>query len=609
MSEKKAVEGLVLQDGISERIAQASGKWYYTLTREGKEIQIGDASPEGESKNKMRHLKNKLPVAALIVSLMVTSLAGCGTQAAGTDDATAYQDTEYVESTYHESVPEEEAGSSRYFDTENVLPSPAEEGAVMNPGDPGFYADESAVEHARETDSLAYLEWLSDYCVNVVEPQVVEMLMRIPLFAEAASDGLLSKYIALGLTYNDVNQFGAITLTSYLDKEGRTIEDDGESEIPNAYNVAYRICVNTYIYDEKTMDDPAKQKELQDTMLHEMMHAVMEDYIRNGETGMFADGSFADRVEDTNAFPSWFSEGSAITIQCGYYSTREEMLGTFMDLEEKTREEKLETLSDPEEMYQTLAYFRDSMTEEEWDEIESETGLRNILPTDLRVEGNQYLSTYYGTMYLYYLSALHMGLEPFDEDGTLDMEIMMEGMENIMRKLHEGYSLSQLVAEISEDPETGEPLYEDLTAYEEAFLNGADEPGMIFVQKMLYDFESRITDEDAYIPTGSVIPGLNNYKAAFMDEDPRGVPAVYAVIRGLEDSSCNYFAISTVRPSDVALTGGRMASYTDVPGLSETEREDRDTLAIGDEAVLIDLTWSDAYESPNDWVLGLKAGE
>lgn len=38
---------------------------------------------------------------------------------------------------------------------------------------------------------------------------------------------------------------------------GTEYQDDGESDIPNAYNVAYKICINTYIYDEKTMDDPA----------------------------------------------------------------------------------------------------------------------------------------------------------------------------------------------------------------------------------------------------------------------------------------------------------------------------------------------------------------
>lgn len=560
----------------------------------------------------MRNLEKtkKYMAVILIVSLIAAAFAGCGAQTAGKSDDTEYQDTEYEEGASQEEVPEEtEEETVRTFETENWLPVPAESGAVTNPADPGFYADESAMEHAMETDSLAYLEWLSDYCVNVVEPQVVEMLLRIPLFEEAAEDGLLSKYIALGLTYNDVNQFGAITLTNYLDKEGRSIQDDGESDIPNAYNVAYKICVNTYIYDEKTMDDPAKQKELQDTMLHEMMHAVMEDYIRNGGTGMFKDGSFADSIEDSNAFPEWFSEGSAITIQSGYFSTREEMLGCFMFLEEKTREEKLEMLSDPEEMYEALAYFRDSLTKEEWDELESETGLRDILPTDLRVESNQYLSTYYGTMYLYYLAAQHMGLEAFDEDGTLDMGVMTEGMEDVMRKLHEGYSLGQLVAEISEDPETGVPLYEDLTAYEEAFMNGADEPSMIFVQKMLYDFESRITEEDAYIPSGSVVPGLNNYQEAFMDDDPRGVPPVYAVVRGMDDSSGDYFAVSTVRPSDVALTGGRVASYTDDPGLTEAEREDRDTLYIADEPILIDQNWSYAYESPEDWVIGLTAGE
>ncbi len=493
------------------------------------------------------------------------------------------------------------APAAKVYDTENILPSSESGNTVTNPVNLEFYADSWAYEHARDTDTLEYAQWLADYCVNVVEPQVVEMLMRVPLFRQAADEGLLSKYITLGLTYNDGNQFAAITTLSFLDKNGREIDEDDYSS--KVRNIAQKICVNTDVYDEETQYDPAKQKELKDSLLHEMMHAIMADYTRNGGTGLFRDGSWAESLETANGFPDWFSEGCAICMQGGYAFSREDMLSYFFVSPDDPYEERLDYLSSAQKMYDSQMDYMNSFTEDEWQEITSDANLPyTALPVDLRFPENQYSASYFGTMYVFYLAARSMGLEPFDETGTIDMNVMMQGMEDVMIKFHNGYNLNQLVAEISKDPDTGIILYKDFTALEDNFLARPDEPSMIFVQKLMYDFESRIVDANEYIPCGSLIPGYNNYQKDFMDNDIHSIADVYGIVYSNAEDYADYYAVSTVRPSAVALTGGYRASYTDVPGLTSGEAVELDVLYTNNEAWLIDENYAYSYKSTSDWI-------
>jgi hypothetical protein len=515
----------------------------------------------------------------------------------GPEDETGYEDN--ADTSYSEGENDADT-ENKGFDRENILPQKSAGGFETNPSNAEFYADELAYAQALETGSLDYLNWLSDYCVNVLEPQAVELLLRIPAIRQAADEELLSRYITLGLTYNDVNQFGAITMQTPLDKNGRSIDTDKPGHIRN---IAHKVYINTFNFGPETQNDPAKKKELQDTLLHEMTHAVMADYTRNGGVGTFKDGSWADSIDSVNAYPDWFSEGCAITVQGGYQFTRDPMLECFMIANDDPKDERLQLLGSPETMSQSLGYLMDAYAQEDDDEDEGEPEPnKSGMPTDLTVSENQYVSTYYGTMFLYYLSAKSMGLEAFDESGIMDMEVMTKGMSNILNMLHDGYCLDQVVAEISVDPAMGVSLYKDLNAYEEAFLTSAQEPSMIFMQKMLYDLESRIDDPNEYIPCGSVIPGYNNYKKDFMDEDPHPVAEVYGIVCPRLDPSSDCFAVSTVRPSSVALTGGYHVSYSDDPGFSEDELTDIDSLYIGDDICLVDINQYDYYKSPDDWI-------
>ncbi|MBO7663876.1 MAG: hypothetical protein J6U01_10950 [Clostridia bacterium] len=460
------------------------------------------------------------------------------------------------------------------------------------------YADDLAWEHAQDHGGGEYLEWLADYCVHVAGPQAVEMLLRIPCFREAADEGLLSKYIVLHLTYNDVNQFGAMTTATFLEKGGNITHGAGAP----IYNIAYSLLINTFQQDEGLRDSPEKIRELQDTLVHEMMHAFMYDYTRNAMVGTDRNGYRAANFSE--ALPDWFCEGTAISAAAGYNQSRSGILQNFFLSEDSSQNEILELFGDAERMTEAQTRLFDAFTEEDWEYIEQQYGTRDILLTDLTLEENTYITSYAGVMFLYSMAAGRLGLEPVDENGSLNMNALLMGLDYILRCLHSGYSLDQVIQEISTNEATGLPVYSDTAEFEKNFMHGADEPGMVFTRKMLYDLESQITDHNEYMPSGSVLPGYRTMSTDFMDNQVHPAPEVFALVTSPQaDRSDDLFAVSTVRPSELALGGTRSISYVDEPALSPAEAAEKDTIYAGDRVCLIDFNTGQDYTGMNDWMI------
>ena len=138
-----------------------------------------------------------------------------------------------------------------------------------------------AVSSEDQEEALDYLGWLSDRLMHFIVPQAVEKLMQIPVFEQAVWEGQISRYTALGLTDSEVNQFGAMFTCAYVGPDGESIRsiDDPQD------NLAYRLLVNLAVCGQDTRRDDRRLIELEDTVLHEMMHAFMFDYNRNAMNG------------------------------------------------------------------------------------------------------------------------------------------------------------------------------------------------------------------------------------------------------------------------------------------------------------------------------------
>ncbi len=491
----------------------------------------------------------------------------------------------------------------RGYSTENVIPAYEGQPEKLKPADgkhARVYADDWAEEYVKKNHCEDYLPWLTDYIINIAEPQAVNMVLRIPCLREAVDQGLISKYIGLDMTYNDVNQFGAMTLCCYLGKKGNMVKIGSEP----ICTLAHHLTVNLMNFDQNTRNDVNKRRELQDTLVHEMLHAFMNDYTRNAMVGLHKDGSW--NKDENNMLPLWFVEGTAVSLQAVYDQRRDEILQLLLLDPDAGKEEILAELSDADSIFYNLAYMRDQILEQESpEEYAEEYGSRDALMTSLPAEENTYNLSYLGVMNLYNMAAVSMGLDTFDDEGRVQMDALLQGLDMILRLLHNGSSMDEIIAWISTDPYTGVPEYTDTADYERKFMQSADDSGSTFALLLLQDFESRIGDPADYVPSGSVLPGYNTSRKDFMDENYHAAPPAFEIIIPDDpyyDREQSYYAVSTVPNSLTALGGGRRISYSEAPELTDAEEAAMSVLDTGGLPALIDEYKGQEYKSTNDWI-------
>ena len=445
------------------------------------------------------------------------------------------------------------------------------------------YCDSTALSYAVYSDDLEgaldYLAWLSDRVIHYIVPHGTEKLMQIPVFEEAVREGQISRYSALGLTDSERNQFGAMFTCAYVGPDGesiRTIDDPQD-------NLAYRLLINLVIYGRDTQWDDQRLTGLEDTIIHEMMHAFMFDYNRNAMNGTDRTGRrvFArddageylldeagDRIS-VNALPSWFAEGVATSVQAGYALRRRELLDFFGD--GLPFEEYEPIISDRADMMYRL--------HDAWPD--------DIFLASLKDQGNAYNLGYVASMYLYSMAASKMGLEPVLMDGDqprLNSAALLEGLNQILFDLHEGMSLDSIIAEISTDEETGLPLYADTDAFESQCFFGADEPGLVFWQNMMLDYEEQYLAE-GFPASGSVLPGYDTMEGHYLPQEWAEEAPVFTIVAPEKPNMYDeVFALSTIQPSWITLGGGRILSYDpETDYLTQEEQEQRDIMYIGDQ--------------------------
>ncbi|MCR5486831.1 MAG: hypothetical protein K6F35_04780 [Lachnospiraceae bacterium] len=363
---------------------------------------------------------------------------------------------------------------------------------------------------------------------------------------------------------------------------------------PPMYYLGHKILINLNSFGPGSVDDPERLRFLESSMIHELMHAFMADYLMNMSLGTGRDGArVLERDADgkpregedgrpvlVDEIPGWLQEGLAMTVEDGY-NTRREELRDFFGVDHYD-EEYLTILSTPESATEALN------PEYEDGEI--------VNMAQVTIEENTYNMGYVATLALCSFAGEKLGYKVFDENGMLNSEALFYGLNDILVRIHEGNSLDRVIADISRDPSTGEPAYADTTDFEKKCFGSAKDPGLIFLQKMLFDYEARSQkDPEQYIPCGSVLPGYVNGAQYCMDGFYHEPARVYEVANTEEGNpEGDYFSISTIRMSKVALTGGRRTSYDPYGDpLTGAEEDERDSCYIGEEKRYVDTSLED----------------
>lgn len=367
-----------------------------------------------------------------------------------------------------------------------------------------------------------------------IEPQAVELLRTsFPAFEEAARMGQLGTQIGFEVVYDesDATPLGAVRWEFDPDDVGQNW-------------FTYKLIVNAFLFAERDADgnlvrDPVTGKLYMtaagenlirccDILTHEMMHAFMDDYNRSGMTGYIdpemlflpayasdEDAAAAEAHYEAAAFPKWFVEGCATTVD-DEYSRNLEM---FEELRSYGQED-LDGWCSPEILQYTLA---------EPGELWSggpEDYMDNTLTFDGRVD--VYVTGYLACLYLAELAVNSEGRSAcFSRpDGfiVLDSTVLRSGLNNIIRMLHEGLTLDDIIYNIS-----GGRFY-DTVAFEDAFIAYDDDSAMFCSDYLNYMLLLSREDGRRDPPGGSVLCPFETEYLSQYDYTKNTVSGLYQIV-------------------------------------------------------------------------------
>ena len=280
---------------------------------------------------------------------------------------------------------------------------------------------------------------------NVIEPRAVAALLDgFPAFAEGAEKGEIGTKIGLYI-YNENVESRA---DDNRNKDGALAYVGGAYDDEGVY--FYRFCVNAAsLYELKDGEMVPIESEfvtLENTITHEFMHAMMDDYVRTGMASVHYDPS--DSEKDWNRFPGWFCEGSATAIENGFQFGED----TFNKAKAADGKFTTESIS---------TSFRGENNQYHFDR--DETGTPSA-------KGNYGA----GSLAIIYLSKL---VAQSEADGnTITSAEVRDGLNTILKELHNGTPLDTIIKN------TG--AYTGIHDFEAKFL-GTEDPSTVFVAEFL----------------------------------------------------------------------------------------------------------------------------
>ena len=416
------------------------------------------------------------------------------------------------------------------------------------------------------------------------------LIDRIPAFREAYDrDGLgqnLGFYVYAGSADPGDKTLGHEGLsTAYAYISG------GHSYDPEAkeYIYAYVLALNAGMFFEKdengtykidpetglhilTTDDK-KLQDLENTIVHEMLHVLMHDNNRVGMSGYVRDDIWRDPSYTTEEkwqlyretmFPIWFKEGLASTVQNAYQEHN--FCFSFFSYDGNGGLEEEYTPETVRKAYSTR-FFKTSP--------ESRLGYSMALDLDagedpavkINKVGAQYVSGYLAILYLAELAANQRGETSVgvDENGraVLSSDPLRVGISDILSRLHNGETLDELIADLSEGK------FVSTADFQNRFIKGDDDSLDFCVDYLNYMRDLSKQPGRQYLPNGSVMLDFDlDYMSPF-DRNVNGVKNALVIV----DS--NKREKSTV-DNMIAYVGGGTVTRGDYTELDDDDDDDGD---------------------------------
>ncbi len=278
------------------------------------------------------------------------------------------------------------------------------------------------------TATISGYDGLKDDLKTEIVPQAVKALVTT---LPNAFGYLSSSSIGIGLKlYSDPSSSTMASVSIGYWSSGSNFVRD---------NFTYKLSVNMgYLSldsDGNLVTDPSDLKgrsALETTIVHEMMHALMDEALTNGMIG-----GTSGTKDASNAFPDWFVEGTAQAVS-GAASPYNDWIRNGLGLNDTSSEDDI----------------RSSLT----------TGSNKL--TNGSSSSSKYATGYLASMYLGYLAASGSGVS----NSTI-----ASGLDSLLAGIKNGKSLNELIAEYGP--------YTDITDFESKF--GVDDDSVAFIQSLL----------------------------------------------------------------------------------------------------------------------------
>jgi hypothetical protein len=406
------------------------------------------------------------------------------------------------------------------------------------------HCDQNVISKVGIDNLAALITWVKD----TLEPEAANLLAeKFPAYKEAAKDGELGDSLGLYIYYD-----------TYYDEDGSATD---KSNLLASVNwnwdsqgaVDYRLCINaSYFYDidpetgEAVFDPETKYTILDNTLVHEMMHAYMVDYTRTGMTGLQHDTTTTPDSyiwsNDDVAFPKWFLEGMAASVDSTFQFRYNSIHNNYgFDGEQFVAEDLQQSYADSSNLQITA------------DSVES-----------------KYITGYLACIYLGYLAAKSQNKDAVS--GTrVNSSSILYGENYILEKLHNGSTLDEIIAEISTDSD-GKPLYNNTDEFEQGFISDGGS-SLEFCATLLNYLQSNSSDDST--ANGSILLDFADTNTAQLRLSLlKNGQKVYVL------SDSKEFVESSIDKDKALISGGR-SEIGIITGSDEEQTEDENDQDTG----------------------------
>ena len=481
----------------------------------------------------------------------------------------------------------------------------------------GYGGDRTIVEvycaqTARDVFSDEDLQWLIELIVDYLEPQAVELLLdSFPDFRKAANNGEIGKEISLYVYYEKGDRDGKPehenTISALALVNGDAAKIDGELKY------CYMIGVDTSSLAKKDENgEPIRDAAMglytliregealdtfNNTIVHETFHALMDDYNRTGMAGATrlqdmetdASGNFptyelGQRYKALR-YPRWFIEGTASAVE-NNYQFRYEDFQVFRRLPDQNNyvgAGELNPTFTPQLLLSNYLNSQYDTGKYHYFELPWCEGGTDNDGNAIDTRESRYVTGYLAALYLCELATRYnydyapnaSSVQTVNGVTTVNADKLREGLNSLLRWMHEGSTLDSLIKALSPKDGSGQPLYTDTKTFEERFVCGIKDESSTyyptsdsllfvndFLNYMLY-LDNQLPEDEH--PNGSILFDFDQRFTLPLDPDKKTSSQFLAII----DS--NSMVPSTVKNDTANIGAGK--SNPDTVGAEEQSQE------------------------------------